>query len=113
PQKSPETRPNRVGRGSKKRKPARTDAQKIESMLDVIQEQRWSLGCFLYNIFRIKDAKGNPIHRSPAHSQMVSIFLAGRGKKTVANIITEWMAHANGRIPETSPNWDLMYSTTI
>ncbi|KAJ6595287.1 hypothetical protein B0H10DRAFT_2232994 [Mycena sp. CBHHK59/15] len=44
---------------------------------------------------------------------MVSIFLAGRGKKTVANIITEWMAHADGRIPETSPNWDLMYSTTI
>ncbi|KAJ6569999.1 hypothetical protein B0H10DRAFT_1648020, partial [Mycena sp. CBHHK59/15] len=96
-----------------KRKPARTDAQKIESILDAIQEQRWSLGCFLYNIFRIKDAKGNPIHRSPAHSQMVSIFLAGRGKKTVANIITEWMAHADGRIPETSPNWDLMYLTTI
>ncbi|KAJ6573350.1 hypothetical protein B0H10DRAFT_2237105 [Mycena sp. CBHHK59/15] len=109
----PNPPPSKTDNASGKRKPARTDAQKIESILDAIQEQRWSLGCFLYNIFRIKDAKGNPIHRSPAHSQMVSIFLAGRGKKTVANIITEWMAHADGRIPETSPNWDLMYLTTI
>ncbi|KAJ6616142.1 hypothetical protein B0H10DRAFT_1949352 [Mycena sp. CBHHK59/15] len=109
----PNPPPSKTDNASGKRKPVRTDAQKIESILDAIQEQRWSLGCFLYNIFRIKDAKGNPIHRSPAHSQMVSIFLAGRGKKTVANIITEWMAHADGRIPETSPNWDLMYSTTI
>jgi hypothetical protein len=40
-------------------------------------------------------------------------FLAGRAKKTVGNIISEWMAHPDGRIPAYSPNSDLMYSTTI
>ncbi|KAJ6455537.1 hypothetical protein DFH09DRAFT_1255746 [Mycena vulgaris] len=78
-----------------------------------IQDQGWTLGCFLYNIFRTRDIKGNEIHRSSTHSQMVSIFLAGRAKKTVANIITEWMAHPDGRIPAHSPNLDLMYSTTV
>jgi hypothetical protein len=44
---------------------------------------------------------------------MVSIFLAGRAKKTVGNIISEWMAHPDGRIPAHSPNSDLMFSTTV
>ncbi|KAJ7736360.1 hypothetical protein DFH07DRAFT_966872 [Mycena maculata] len=44
---------------------------------------------------------------------MISIFLAGRSKKTVANIIMEWMSHPDGHIPKTSPNSDLMYSTTV
>ncbi|KAJ6602569.1 hypothetical protein DFH09DRAFT_899640 [Mycena vulgaris] len=101
------------GTTSGKRKSPRTDAQKIELILETIQDQGWTLGCFLYNIFRTRDIKGNEIHRSSTHSQMVSIFLAGRAKKTVANIITEWMAHPDGRIPAHSPNLDLMYSTTV
>jgi hypothetical protein len=44
---------------------------------------------------------------------MVSIFLAGRAKKTVGNIISEWMAPPDGRIPAHSPNSDLMFSTTV
>ncbi|KAJ6558349.1 hypothetical protein B0H19DRAFT_906888, partial [Mycena capillaripes] len=73
----------------------------------------WTLAGFLYNIFQSKDAKGCDIHRSQTHSQMVSICLAGRAKETVADIISEWMAHPDGRIPVNSPNSDLMYSTTI
>ncbi|KAJ7767930.1 hypothetical protein DFH07DRAFT_769449 [Mycena maculata] len=103
----------RTGTAPAKRKSPRTDAQKIDIILAAIQDQGWSLSCFLYNVFRSKDIKGAEIHRSPTHSQMVSIFLAGRGKKTVANIITEWMSHPDGRIPKTSPNSDLMYSTTV
>ncbi|KAJ7430967.1 hypothetical protein B0H11DRAFT_1763123 [Mycena galericulata] len=82
-------------------------------ILTTIQEQDWSLGCFLYNMFRTKDTKGKEIHRSTAHAQMVSIFLAGRGKRTVADIISEWMTHPDGRIPKLSPNRDLLYSTTV
>ncbi|KAJ7883570.1 hypothetical protein B0H13DRAFT_2235396 [Mycena leptocephala] len=67
----------------------------------------------LYNIFRAKDTQGKEIHRSKTHSQMVSIFLAGRAKKTIGNIISEWMAHPDGRIPAHSPNSDLMFSTTV
>jgi hypothetical protein len=96
-----------------KRKSPRTDAQKIEAILETIQAQNWTLACFLYNIFRTKNAMDNEIHRSQTHSQMVSIFLAGRARKTVGNIISEWMAHPDGRIPAYSPNSDLMYSTTI
>jgi hypothetical protein len=44
---------------------------------------------------------------------MVSIFLAGRAKKTVGNIISEWMAHPDGCIPAHSPNSDLIFSTTV
>ncbi|KAJ7688815.1 hypothetical protein B0H17DRAFT_1331988 [Mycena rosella] len=98
---------------STKRKSPRTDAQKIETILEAIQAQGWTLGRFMYNLFRTKDTKGDTIHRSPSHSQMVSIFLAGRGRKTVANIITQWMAHPDGRIPADSLNADLMYSTTV
>jgi hypothetical protein len=72
---------------STKRKSPWTDAQKIEAILETIQAQNWTLACFLYNIFRTKNAKGDEIHRSQTHSQMVSIFLAGRAKKTVGNII--------------------------
>ncbi|KAJ6565799.1 hypothetical protein DFH09DRAFT_919276, partial [Mycena vulgaris] len=96
-----------------KRKFPRTDAQKIELILETIQDQGWTLGCFLYNIIRTRNIKGNEIHRSPTHSQMFSISLAGRAKKTVANIITEWMAHPDGAIPAHSPNWDRMYCTKV
>ncbi|KAJ6503468.1 hypothetical protein C8R47DRAFT_968976 [Mycena vitilis] len=96
-----------------KRKSSRTDSQKISLVLDTIHAQNWTLADFLYNIFRTKDAKGKEIHRDQTHSQMVSIFLAGRARKTPANIICEWMAHPDGRIPQNSPNSDLMYSTTI
>ncbi|KAJ7195667.1 hypothetical protein GGX14DRAFT_674736 [Mycena pura] len=97
--------PLQTGTTPAKRKSPRTDAQKIDIILTSIQDQGWSLSCFLYN--------GAEIHRSSTHAQMVSIFLAGRGKKTVANVITEWMSHPDGRIPTTSPNSDLMYSTTV
>lgn len=99
--------------GSKKWKSVHTDAQKLETILETIQAQNWTLGCFLYNLFRTQNAHGGEIHRSATHSQMVSIFLAGRSKEMVADIISTWMAHPDGRIPENSPNSDLMYSTTI
>ncbi|KAJ7792476.1 hypothetical protein B0H14DRAFT_2623860 [Mycena olivaceomarginata] len=103
---------SQAGAGSSQRKSPRTDAQKIEVILDTIKAQNLTFACFLYNIFRAKDIQGKEIHRSPTHSQTVSIFLAGRAKKTAANIISEWMAHPDGRIPRDSPNSDLMYSAT-
>ncbi|KAJ7930248.1 hypothetical protein B0H13DRAFT_1573285, partial [Mycena leptocephala] len=65
--------------------------QEIDAILDVIKAQNWTFACFLYNVFRTKDTKGKPVNRSLTHGQMVSAFLAGRGKRTVANIINEWM----------------------
>ncbi|KAK7059574.1 hypothetical protein R3P38DRAFT_2495738, partial [Favolaschia claudopus] len=91
----------------------RTNAQKLELVLESIQDQGWTLGCFLYKLFRAKDDEGNEVHRSQTHSQMVSIFLAGRANETVADIVSEWMMHPDGRLPSSSPNSDLSFSTTI
>ncbi|KAK6972305.1 hypothetical protein R3P38DRAFT_2812341 [Favolaschia claudopus] len=99
--------------GSSKRQSPRTNTQKLEVVLQSIQKQGWTLGGFLYNLFRAKDDQGNEIHRTQTHSQMVSIFLAGRANETVADIISEWMIHPDGRIPSSSPNDDLMFSTTV
>ncbi|KAJ6614033.1 hypothetical protein B0H10DRAFT_2268702, partial [Mycena sp. CBHHK59/15] len=96
----------------KTRKPSRSNAQKIEIILQTIQAENWTLASFLYNVFCMKNSKGAEIHRSQTHSQMVSIFLAGRAQETVADIIALWMAHPDGRVPAHSPNLDLMYSTT-
>ncbi|KAJ7705556.1 hypothetical protein B0H17DRAFT_920313, partial [Mycena rosella] len=83
------------------------------TILETINAQGWTFACFVYNIFRRRDDKGNPVQRSHVHAGMVSAFLNGRAKKTVAHVITEWMASADGRIPADSPDRDLMYSTTI
>ncbi|KAK6993185.1 hypothetical protein R3P38DRAFT_2567352 [Favolaschia claudopus] len=99
--------------GSSKRRSPRTNAQKLELVLESIQDQGWTLGCFLYKLFRAKDDEGNEVHRSQTHSQMVSIFLAGRANETVADIVSEWMMHPDGRLPSSSPNSDLSFSTTI
>ncbi|KAK7059388.1 hypothetical protein R3P38DRAFT_2496066 [Favolaschia claudopus] len=97
--------PTSVSGASKRRSP-RTNTQKLEIVLKSIQEQGWTL-------FRARDDQGNKIHRTQTHSQMVSIFLAGRANKTVADILSEWMMHPDGRLPPTSPNFDLMFSTTV
>ncbi|KAJ7145971.1 hypothetical protein C8R44DRAFT_577878, partial [Mycena epipterygia] len=81
---------------SSKRQSPRTVTQKIDIILETIQDQNWTLTSFLLNLFRWKDHKGKETHRSLTHSQMVSIFLAGRTRETVGNIISEWMAHPDG-----------------
>ncbi|KAJ7711541.1 hypothetical protein B0H14DRAFT_2645722, partial [Mycena olivaceomarginata] len=96
-----------------KRASLRTDAQKIDAILDVIKAQNWPFACFLYNVFRTKDINGKLVNRSQTHGQMVSAFLAGRGKRTVANIVNEWMKDPLGRIPRYSSAESLMFSTTI
>ncbi|KAJ7937700.1 hypothetical protein B0H13DRAFT_2412744 [Mycena leptocephala] len=79
----------------------------------VIKAQNWPFACFLYNVFRTKDINGKLVNRSQTHGQMVSAFLAGRGKRTVANIVNEWMKDPLGRIPRYSSAESLMFSTTI
>ncbi|KAJ7083049.1 hypothetical protein C8R43DRAFT_852870, partial [Mycena crocata] len=91
----------------------RTDAQKIYTILATIKVQNWTFACFLYNIFQTKDIKGNEVQRSKTHAQMVSAFLASRRKRTVANIITEWMRDPSGRIPRNSSDHQFMFSTTV
>ncbi|KAJ7079843.1 hypothetical protein C8R44DRAFT_909020 [Mycena epipterygia] len=96
-----------------KRASPRTPSQKIEAVLLAIKGQNWSFSSFLYNVFRTKDDKGKPVHRSTVHAQMVSRFLAGRADNSVSDILAEWMATPDGRIPARSPNRDLMYSTSV
>ncbi|KAJ7769072.1 hypothetical protein DFH07DRAFT_938258 [Mycena maculata] len=97
----------------RQRAPRRTDAQKLDLILAAIKDQNWTIGCFLYNTFRTKDLHGNDVKRSPVHSQTVSAFLDGRGKRTVASIIEQWMKDPYGRIPDNSASRNLMFSTTV
>ncbi|KAJ7087069.1 hypothetical protein C8R44DRAFT_557323, partial [Mycena epipterygia] len=93
--------------------PPHGQMHKIDAILTVIKAQNWMFACFLYNTFRTRDEKGKPLHCSFTHSQMVSAFLAGRGKRTVANIVEEWMRDLSGRTPRHSSDNNLIFSTTI
>ncbi|KAJ7118583.1 hypothetical protein C8R43DRAFT_901373 [Mycena crocata] len=97
----------RTGGASSRRKP-RSDAEKLQITLAVIQDQGWSLGEFLYKIFEHQGRDGS---RSQTHAQMVKAFLGGRGKYTPSDILTFWMASPDGVLHEHCPDWDNMYST--
>ncbi|KAJ7685854.1 hypothetical protein B0H17DRAFT_941123 [Mycena rosella] len=96
-----------------KRAPTRTDAQKLDAILAVIKAQNWTFACFLFNTFRTKDVMGGAVKRSLTHAQMVSSFLAGRGKRIVAHIVEQWLKDPAGRIPQNSDANKFMFSTTI
>ncbi|KAJ7231366.1 hypothetical protein C8J57DRAFT_967559, partial [Mycena rebaudengoi] len=96
-----------------KRSAPRTDSEEIDAILTTIKAQGWSFAQFLFNVFCRRNNKGKPAHRSTTHAQMVSTFLAERAGKTVADIITEWMASPDGRITADSPNRELLFSTTV
>ncbi|KAJ6480404.1 hypothetical protein C8R45DRAFT_1155471 [Mycena sanguinolenta] len=90
------------------RKRPRSSAEKIESILESIRDQGWTLGEFLYRVF---DHQGRQGSRSPSHAQIVSLFLAGRGTYTVSDILSCWMASPDGVLSAHDPNLADMYST--
>ncbi|KAJ6472324.1 hypothetical protein C8R47DRAFT_1324704 [Mycena vitilis] len=92
------------------RQKMRSEAEKMHTILDTIQAQGWSLGEFMYNIFRSTGREAKP---SQTHAQMVSAFLAGRGKFKPSGILTCWMKSSDGVLPADSPHLAQMYSADI
>ncbi|KAJ7613612.1 hypothetical protein DFH06DRAFT_1014822 [Mycena polygramma] len=77
-------------------------------ILDTIQAQGWSLGQFLYNVFR---STGRDANRSQRHAQMASAFLGGRGKFTPSSLLNCWMKSPDGVLSADSPHLAQMFST--
>ncbi|KAJ7231604.1 hypothetical protein C8J57DRAFT_1439834 [Mycena rebaudengoi] len=91
--------------------PTPSKSEKLETILDTIKAQGWTLADFLFRVFRVKDSVGNPISRTQKHAQMASAFLSGRTTHTPADILTFWMTSPDGIVPDNSPQLNDMYST--
>ncbi len=91
-----------------------TPSERIESVLDAIEEMDWSIPDFLYNLFLFgKDSTGQKVHRSRRHAAGVSRFLQGRSSHTPGQILHLWYAHPDGNMANDPHATSLMYSTVI
>ncbi|KAJ7711345.1 hypothetical protein B0H14DRAFT_2167098, partial [Mycena olivaceomarginata] len=81
--------------------------EKVKLILESIQDQGWTLGEFLHQIF---DHQGRNGSRSQTHAQMVHPFF-GHGKYTPSNILTCWMTSPGGILAAYDPNLAKMYSS--
>ena len=98
----------------KKRKPysaRKTTPEKLEVVFTAIEEAKWGLGEFLYEVFRLKNEDGDKVHRSKRHAGMVQRFLQGNTRHTPAMIIDAWFRNPDGCISAGSAEDSLMYST--
>ncbi|KAJ7706777.1 hypothetical protein B0H17DRAFT_850412, partial [Mycena rosella] len=69
----------------------------------------WSLGEFLYSVFR---STGRDRDRpGKTHAQMTSAFLSGRGLFTPSMILSCWLQSSDGVLPADSPHLADMFSS--
>jgi hypothetical protein len=83
PQSTPATQ-------SKKRKPARSPAEKLGVILDCIRDAGWSLSDFLFYLFRMEEERPDglrPVERASQHARMVTSLLNGASKPRMGIII--------------------------
>ncbi|KAJ3712101.1 hypothetical protein DFJ43DRAFT_1167189 [Lentinula guzmanii] len=112
----PVSRSNRVtliGFGPNSTEPTDPTMRKLERILNVIQDEDWSFGKFLYHFFRTKDEDGVEIKgRTKKHAGMLSIFMHGSTKYHTACILKEWIRNPIG-IPDSSHDeYSDMFSVT-
>ncbi|KAJ3833432.1 hypothetical protein F5878DRAFT_507435, partial [Lentinula raphanica] len=71
--------------------------QKLEQILNLIHDEDWSFGEFLYHFFCTKDEDGMEIKgQTKKHAGMLSNFMHGRTKYHTACIIKEWIQNPFG-----------------
>ena len=64
----------------KKQKPysaRKTTPEKLEVVFTAIEEAKWGLGEFLYEVFWLKNEDGDKVHRSKRHAGWFSAFCRG------------------------------------
>lgn len=79
-------------------RPRRTKAEKLDAICDVITDVNWSLGDFLYELFRIKDDIGTNITRNRKQAMFSTNFLQGRTTYTAGMIVELWFASSDGLV---------------
>ncbi|PIL27740.1 hypothetical protein GSI_10893 [Ganoderma sinense ZZ0214-1] len=85
----------------------------MNTVFDLLQSYRWSLGEFLYYVFRTHDAKGSSVKRSARHGSVVGNFLAGKNRHKAIEIVEFWVNDTAGRAKQDDPEFKHMYSPTL
>ncbi|KAJ7321064.1 hypothetical protein DFH08DRAFT_818878 [Mycena albidolilacea] len=95
--------------GTSTRRKPRSAKEKVQLILESIQDQGWTLGEFLHQIF---DHQGRDGSRSQTHAQMIRSFLGGHGKYTPSDILTCWMTSPDDIVLAAyDPNLAKIYSS--
>jgi len=71
----------------------RTPEDKLEVIFKALQDVNWTLGDFLYHLFRQQDEKGQPVRRSQKHASYVHKLLSGccgTAGKGIGFILDAW-----------------------
>ncbi|KAH9949518.1 hypothetical protein B0H21DRAFT_672644, partial [Amylocystis lapponica] len=76
-----------------------------------LSDVKWSLGDFLFHVFRFKDDNGQSIEHDRSHAASIQHFLHGHTKHTPATIIDLWFHHPDGQYARTDDE-EPMYSIT-
>ncbi len=95
---------------SRKRKPKRTEEEKLEHMLGVLNKLTWTLSEFLYMLFRVKDDQGQKVTRNQKHVGIVSCFLGGATKYTVGQVLEAWLCDSSRKPHHNSAEHSAMFS---
>ncbi|PSR83603.1 hypothetical protein PHLCEN_2v5683 [Hermanssonia centrifuga] len=95
---------------SRKRKPKRTEEEKLEHMLGVLNKLTWTLSEFLYMLFRVKDDQGQKVTRNQKHVGIVSCFLGGATKYTVGQVLEAWLCDSSRKPHHNSAKHSAMFS---
>ena len=91
----------------------RTPDEKLEVILGQLKDLHWTLGKFMYYLFRLDDEKGQRIHRKPQHAACVHQFLKGNTEPGIGFVLDAWMQSPNGVLSDNSPDCDLMFNTSV
>jgi len=104
--------PTSDARPMKKRnyQPRRTTGDKLEIILGSLRQVDWSLGDFLYYMFRVKDEKGEDAMRTASHAMYATRFLQGRTSHTAGSILELWFSSPDGRVHADSEDHVHMYA---
>ncbi|KAH9916364.1 uncharacterized protein B0H18DRAFT_1124277 [Fomitopsis serialis] len=79
-------------------------------MLRVLSQLSWTLGEFLYNLFRSKDDNGEKIQRDEPHRTMIARFLSGNTKHTFVEMVQAIMEDTAGLPKQSDDESTYMYS---
>jgi len=88
----------------------RTTGEKLEIVFGSLRQVDWSLGEFLYYVFRAKDEKGEDATRTTSHAMYATNFLQGRTSHTAGSILELWFSSPDGRVHAASADHVLMYA---
>ena len=107
--------PLSVDKSNKKTKKAspRTPDEKLKVVFDQLKELHWTLGQFMYHLFRLDDEKGQRVHRKSQHAAFVQQFLKGNTEPGIGFMLDAWMRNPDGVLSNNSPDCDLMFNTSV